>query len=111
MEHLSLACKGLAVCASCLPWGCSSLNLVFRTANRNTHELLEHSAELSSYKEQATHRTVWKARLPCQGQLQYDFAEDLFDDDFAADDAAFQSGTWNELPAVDPSLDQHAVRG
>lgn len=82
VQHLGVACRGLAVCSSCLPWGPRSLNLVFTAASNTTHERLDSTADLSSTFDTNIQTTVWSARLlhPHDGASPCEFEEDLFDD-------------------------------
>ena len=80
VEHLGLACRGLAVCSSCLPWGLNSLNLVFTAASNTTHERLDLTADLTSSFDANIQTTVWNARLACGGAPACEFEDDLFDD-------------------------------
>ena len=80
MQQLGLACRGLAVCSSCLPWGPRSLNLVFTAASNTTHERLDLTTDLTSTFEPNIQTTVWSARLSHGGVPPCEFEEDLFDD-------------------------------
>ena len=80
VEHLGLACRGLAVCSSCLPWGLHSLNLVFIAASNTTHERLDLTADLTSAFDANIQTTVWNARLARSGTPACEFEDDLFDD-------------------------------
>lgn len=79
VKHLSLACRGLAVCVSCFSWSFTSLNLVFCDASMNTLETLSNCTDLTSTFEPNVRRDVWKASLARRGVEPYEFDADLFD--------------------------------
>jgi hypothetical protein len=97
VQHLGLACRGLAVCSSCLPWGPRSLNLVFTAASNTTRERLDLTADLTSTFDANIQTTVWSARLPHDGTgaSPCEFEEDLFDDHMDGSGAS-ESSSSNE---------------
>jgi hypothetical protein len=95
VQHLAVACRGLAVCSSCLPWVSHSLNLVFTAASNNTLEILDLNADLTSSFDANIHHTIWSARVSHHGTLPRHFEDDLFDDHIDANGSS-ESSTSNE---------------
>lgn len=93
MEQLSLACRGLAICSSCLPWGPSALNLVYTAASSITHERLDLTAELTSKFDSKIQTIVWNARLTLGGAPAPEFEKRLFEDKFVDGDLMSESSS------------------
>lgn len=97
MKHLSLACRGLAVCVSCFSRPFASLNLVFCDASQNTLETLSNYTELTSSFEPNIRRDVWKASLAKRGVEPFEFDADLLD--------AFCEADCNQPPQEESNMD------
>jgi len=96
VHHLAVACRGLAICSSCLPWVSHSLNLVFTAASNNTHEILDLNADVTSSFDTNIQLTVWSARVSRSGTMPCEFEEDLFDDHIDGNGGGSESSSSNE---------------